>query len=117
MGTLIKFVIAALILNAAARAGMAAFDHYQFVDAAHEAMVFSPNATDKQLVQAVARIARDHNVPVTADDLNLRHQGPDIVIEFSYDKDVKLAPGYSRRWTFTPSMSVRSLRLLPAPTP
>jgi hypothetical protein len=117
MTNVIKFVIAALILNAAARAGMAAFDHYKFVDAAHEAMVFAPNASDKQLVASVARIAREHNVPVTEDDLNLRHQGPDIIIEFTYAKDVNLAPGYSRRWTFEPSISVRSLRLIPAPTP
>jgi hypothetical protein len=117
MTTVIKFVIAALILNAAGRAGMAAFDHYQFVDAAHEAMVFAPNASDKQLVASVARLAREHYVPITEDDISLRHHGPDIIIEFSYSKDVNLAPGYSRRWTFEPSISVRSLRLIPTPTP
>jgi hypothetical protein len=117
MTTAIKFVIAALILNAAGRAGIVALDHYKFVDAAHEAMVFAPNASDKQLVQSVARIAHEHNVPLTEDDLSLRHQGPDIVIEFTYDKDVNLAPGYSKRWTFEPTLSVRSLRLIPAPTP
>jgi hypothetical protein len=119
MATLIKFVIAVLILNAAARAGVAAFEHYQFTDAAREAMVFAPNASDVQLVQAVAKIAHDHNVPVTEDEINLRHDGPDIVIEFSYPKDVDLVPGgvYTRRWEFAPSLSVRSLRLVPAPKP
>jgi hypothetical protein len=118
MTTLIKFVIAVVILNAAARAGVAAFEHYQFTDAAHEAMVFAPNATDTQLVQTVARIAHDHNVPVTEDEITLRHNGPDIIIEFSYDKDVDLVPGfYTRRWEFSPSLSVRSLRLVPAPRP
>jgi hypothetical protein len=118
MATLIKFVIAVLILNAAARAGVAAFEHYQFTDAAHEAMVFAPNASDSQLVSVVAKIAHDHNVPLTEDEISLRHNGPDIVIEFSYDKDVVLVPGtFSKRWTFSPSLSVRSLRLVPAPRP
>lgn len=117
MGTLIKLVIAALILNAAARAGLTAFEHYQFTDAAHEAMVFAPNASDKQLVQAVARIAREHGVPVTEDEIDLRHQGFDIIIELSYAKDVNLVPGlYTKRWVFSPTISVRSLKL-PAPTP
>ena len=118
MATLIKFVIAVLILNAAARAGVAAFEHYQFTDAAREGMVFAPNASDAQLVQVVARIARDHSVPVTEDDITLRHDGPDIVIQFTYDKDVNLVPGfYTRRWEFAPTLSVRSLRLVPAPRP
>jgi hypothetical protein len=118
MATLIKFVIAVLILNAAARAGLAAFEHYQFTDAAREAMVFAPNASDAQLVTAVARIAHDHNVPVTEDDITLRHNGPDIIIEFSYPKDVQLVPAfYTRRWEFAPSLAVRSLRLVPAPRP
>ena len=118
MATLIKFVIAVLILNAAAQAGVAAFEHYQFTDAAREAMVFAPNASDNQLVQLVAKTARDHNVPITEDDISLHHQGPDIVVEFSYDKDVDLVPGaYRKRWTFSPSLSVRSLRLVPTPRP
>lgn len=117
MGTLIKLVIAVLFLNATARAGMAAFEHYQFTDAAHEAMVFLPNASDKQLVQAVAKIARAHYVPVTEDDITLRHEGPDIIIELSYAKDVSLVPGfYTKRWVFSPSISARTLRL-PPPTP
>ncbi|MGH9386761.1 MAG: hypothetical protein ACRD2N_21025 [Vicinamibacterales bacterium] len=118
MTTLIKLVVAALILNAAARAGLAAFDHYRFTDAAKEAMVFAPNATDAQLVQSVARIARTHDVPITEDDITLRHDGPDIIVEFSYAKDVNLVPSlYTKRWSFSPSISVRSLRLVPAPRP
>jgi hypothetical protein len=118
MATLIKFVIAVLILNAAGRAGVAAFEHYQFTDAAREAMVFAPNASDTQLVQRVAQIAHDHNVPVSEDDITLRHEGPDIVIQFTYDKDVTLVPTvYTKRWEFAPSLSVRSLRLVPAPKP
>jgi hypothetical protein len=118
MGTLIKLVIAALILYAAAQAGTTAFAHYQFVDAAHEAMVFAPNASDRQLVQAVARIARAHNVPITEEDISIRHDGPDIIIEFSYGTDVNLVPTfYTKHWVFTPSISARSLRLIPSPTP
>lgn len=118
MATVIKFVIAVLVLNAAAQAGVAAFEHYQFTDAAREAMVFAPNASDNQLVQLVAKIARDHNVPVTEDDISLHHRGADIVVEFTYDKDVDLVPGtYTRKWTFSPTLSVRSLRLIPAPRP
>jgi hypothetical protein len=118
MGTLIKLVIAVLVLNAAAKAGVSAFSHYQFVDAAHEAMVYLPNASDDQLVQTVARIAHDYEVPIDEDDIALRHDGPDIIVEFSYDREINLVPGiYTKSWTFSPVISVRSLRLVPAPKP
>jgi hypothetical protein len=117
MTTIIKIVLALVLVTAAARAGMAALAHYQFTDAVHEAMLFAPNASDAQLLQGVLKLAREHEVPITEDDVTLRHRGADIVVEFSYTKNITLIPNvYTRAWTFSPSVSVRSLRL-PPPTP
>ena len=117
MTTLIKIVLALVLITATVRAGMAALAHYQFTDAVQQAMLFAPNASDAQLVQSVLKMAQQHEVPITQDDVTLRHRGTDIVVEFSYSKSITLIPGvYTRSWTFSPSVSVRSLRL-PPPTP
>ena len=117
MTTIIKIVLALVFITAAARAGMAALAHYQFTDAVHEAILFAPNASDAQLVQRVLKLSQQHDVPITENDVTLRHLGADIVVEFSYTRNITLIPGvYARPWTFSPSVSVRSLKF-PPPAP
>lgn len=118
MGTLVKLVLALLMLNAAVQAGRAALKDYQFEDAVHEAMLFSPNASDSEIVSAVAKLAVEHQVPITADDITITHRGADIIFSTEYTETITLVPGlYTKVWTFTPTTSVRSLRAIPVPRP
>ena len=117
MSNIVRMILALVVLVATARAGMAALAYYQFTDVVQQAMLFAPNASDAQLVQRVLAVALQHDVPITKDDVTLRHEGFDIVVEFSYTRSITLIPGiYTRSWTFSPSVSVRSLRL-PSRTP
>jgi len=116
MGTIVKLVVAVLILNGVAQAGLAALDNYQFEDAVHQAMLFAPNASDADLVSQAAGIAAERGVPLTADDISITHRGADVIFSASYDVTIPLVPRvYSKVWTFTPTTSVRSLRAVPVP--
>jgi len=55
--TIIKLLIAALVLNACAQAGMAYFKLYQFQDAMHEVLLFAPNASDADVTARVMDLA------------------------------------------------------------
>ena len=118
MGTILKLIVALVILNGAVQAGRAALKNYQFEDAVHEAMLFSPNASDEEYVSQIAKLAAEHFVPITADDISVTHRGADIMFSASYDESITLIPGFwTKTWHFTPSTSVRSLRAIPVPRP
>jgi hypothetical protein len=111
MGTIIKLVVAALILNAAAQAGMATFNNYQFEDDVQQAVQFAGvNATDDDIVQKILSVAEDYNVPITASDIDVTHARQDLKVSIKYTKDVMLVPGiYTHHWVFNPKASVRLL--------
>lgn len=118
MGTLIKLVVALVILNAVAQAGMAAVRNYQFEDAVHQAMLFAPNADESEVVTQAVGLAAEYNIPLTADDMSVTRRGADIVFTASYQVAIPLVPRvYSPQWTFSPTTSVRSLRAIPVPRP
>ena len=48
MKTIIKIVVALVLLTAMFNAGRAAFNNYQFEDAVHEGLLFDPRATDAE---------------------------------------------------------------------
>ena len=110
MGTIIKIVIALVILTASFNAARYSLNNYQFEDAVHEGLLFDPYANDAQIVDMVSKIASEYQVPLAEEDIRIKQLGSDIVVEMSYTDKVTLLPGvYSRDWTFTPSTSTRML--------
>jgi len=108
MKTIIKIVLALIVLTAVAQAGMAALANYQFQDAVHEALIFQPNASDQEITDTVVELATKEGLPVTADNVTVRQVGPDLLVDITYETDVPLLPGfYSRTWKFSPSTSTR----------
>ena len=111
MKTIIKIVLALVILNAAAQAGMAAFTYYQFQDAMHETVQFArPNSTDEETTADIMNLANDYGLPVDAGSISVGRVGADRIVSCSYTTDVVLVPGvFTKPWTFTPRTSVRML--------
>ena len=118
MGTILKLFVALVILNGAVQAGRAALKNYQFEDSVHEAILFSPNASDEEYVSQMAKLAAEQLIPITAADISVTHRGADIVFSTAYDESITLIPGFwTRTWHFAPTTSVRSLRVIPVPRP
>jgi len=108
MTTIIKLLIAALVLNAAAQVGLAYFKLYQFQDAVHEALLFAPNASEPDIAARVAEIAVEHGVPLESSDIEIRSERFERTVSAPYVDEVTLVPGiYTKAWEFAPTTSVR----------
>jgi hypothetical protein len=108
MTTIIKLLIAALVLNAAAQAGLAYFKLYRFQDAVHEALLFSPNASEPDVAARVAELAAEYDVPLDPADIAIRSERFERFVEAPYVDEVALVPlVYTRSWSFSAATSVR----------
>lgn len=114
MWTVIKLAIALVLLNAVAQAGLALFHQYKFQDAVQEALLFSQNASDAELVDRVMAIAQEQDVPIDASDVVVTRKQFETDVAIEYTEDVVLVPGvYTKAWTFAPSASVRRMTAQP----
>lgn len=108
MKTIIKIVIALAVITAAFQAARASLANYQFEDSVHEALLFNPRATDKEIIAAVNSLALTQGIPVDPGDIDIKQVGADLIVEISYETEVKLLPGiYTTNFTFKPSASTR----------
>jgi hypothetical protein len=114
MGTIIRLTLAALVLYGCFQVGRATVKYYRFQDAVEQMLLFSRNASDADLVQQVLEIAGEHDVPLEASNISIRHESRELRIEMAYDEDVSLVPGvYARTWRFQPSAMVRLVQVTP----
>ena len=108
MKTIIKIVIALAVVTAAFQASRASFANYQFQDSVHEALLFNPRATDKEIIGAVMQVALEQGLPVEPGNIDIKQVGADLIVDISYETEVKLLPGiYTTNFTFKPSASTR----------
>ena len=111
MKTIIKLVIALVLLTACVNAGRAVYRNYQFEDAVHDALLFNTRASEPQIVELVTKAAADYDVPIEADSVSVQVAGADVTVDMSYTENVVLVPGvYAIDWTFTPTTTIRRLQ-------
>lgn len=110
MKTIIKIVIALVLLTAMFNGARAVLNDYQFTDAVHQGMLFDPRASDAELKEMVLKLAAEYELEMDASNVTVREQGMDVIIDMSYTKNIVLVPGvFARDWTFNPSVSNRLL--------
>ena len=111
MKTIIKLVIALLLLAACVNAGRALYRNYQFEDAVHDALLFNTRASEREIVDLVTKTAADYDVPIGADDISVQVVGSDVTVDMPYTEHVVPVPGvYAIDWTFTPTTTIRRLQ-------
>jgi hypothetical protein len=110
MKTIIKIVIAILVVVTCFNASRAILNNSQFEDAVHESLLFDPRASDAEIVAFVTKTAAQFDVPLDSEDISIRQVGQDVIVDMSYTQNVVLVPGmFARDWNFTPSASARIL--------
>jgi hypothetical protein len=110
MKTIIKIVLAILVVTACFNAARAAMSNYQFEDAVHELLLFDPHASDQEIMNFVTKTADQYGVPLDPEDVNIHQVGQDVVVDMSYTESINLIPGvYAHDWTFKPQASARIL--------
>jgi hypothetical protein len=109
MGTIIKLLIAAAIVNAVVRAGSVAIDYYQFKDATQQIVLFGGQATIDDLRGEILRKATNFDVPLKPDALTVRRDGSVTVADARYTQPVELFPGYRYPVDFSFSVDARAV--------
>jgi len=70
--TLIKIVVALLLINAAFHIGNAYWNYYRFEDALEQLALFGDRRSDRQLCDQAVDTAAGYSLPITADGLVIR---------------------------------------------
>ena len=95
MKTIIKILIAAALLNAAARGGMAAFTYYQFRDKAAELVIFGADTPPEALHKQILDTATELDVPINPENITVEREGTRTRAEAAYVQPVELFPSYT----------------------
>lgn len=110
MKTIIKIVITLVILTACFQAARYYFNNFQFEDAAQQRLLFETKASDSEVVNILVKLAAEYQLPLQEENISIRMQGQDRVVEMEYTEDVPLIPGvFTYPWKFTPRTSTRML--------
>lgn len=109
MRTLVKLVIAAMILNAAGRYGLSAWTHYNFRDSVQQTLLFGDNASPAELANEIMREAERQEVPLDPDELNVQQNGGVVTATATYVDRIELFPRYIYPKTWEFDIEVRHL--------
>ena len=102
MKTIIKLLVAAVILNATARLGLSAWQQYQFRDSVQEMLLFGNSQTTAQLQEQIVEEAEEQGVPLAASDVIVERQGMLTTAETTYVDEIEVFPRYvyPMTWSF-----------------
>ena len=102
MKTLIKLLIAAVIVNATGRMALSAWTNYQFRDSVQEVVLFGAHETLADLKNEIMKEAGEQGVPVDDEDVIVERQGMLTTAEASYVDEIELFPRYvyPMNWSF-----------------
>ena len=95
MKTIIKLLIAAALLNAAARGGMAAFTYYQFKDRAEQLVIFGAKASPNELQNQILETAAELEIPIDPENVTVERDGMRTRAEAAYVQPVEFFPNYT----------------------
>jgi hypothetical protein len=93
--TIIKILIAAALLNAAARGGMAAFTYFQFRDRAEQLIIFGAKSTPEELHGQIVETAEELGIPIGPESITVEREGSRTRAEAAYVQPVEFFPRYS----------------------
>ena len=102
MKTLIQLLIAAAIINAAARYGLSTWTQYQFRDSVQQILLFGADASTDDLENEIMMEAERQDVPLEREKVDVQQRDAVVTAQASYLDEIELFPGYKypKTWTF-----------------
>jgi hypothetical protein len=94
MGTLIKLLIAGLIVHAAVRGGLAAWTYFQFKDEAQQVIRFGGDESEAELHNRIVARAAALQVPIAPDDIEVHKDDRRAEAWAAYTQPVEFIPRY-----------------------
>ena len=94
MKTVIKLVIAALLVNAAYRSGSAFLKYYQFKDETQQMILFGQGQSVSDLTRQILSEATKRDVPLDEEGVEVSREGARTVAEVEYTESIEVFPRY-----------------------
>ncbi len=94
MKTILKLLIAAVVLHGLYRAGVSAATYYELKDASQQMLVFGGRATPAQLQSGIVSKAEELAVPLSSENVVVTRDGIRTTAEASYTDSVEIFPRY-----------------------
>lgn len=113
MKTILKLLIAAIVINGTARAGYASVQYFQFKEAAQQAVLFGAGTPTADVRRVILERAYELELPVQPDNVLVRRQGGRTWADASYSQSVELFPNQPYPVNF--SFSVESYSTISGP--
>lgn len=98
MKTLIKVLIAIVMLNASVRGGAAAMRYFQLKQAAQDAVLFGADSTPEQIQTQILQKANELKLSVEPTNVVVARDGGHTRADTVYKATVEYLPGRSIRW-------------------
>jgi hypothetical protein len=89
-----------LIANAVYQISPVIVHHFQFKDSLNELALFSSKLTDAEVVDRTMVLARDNNIPLFRQYVQVRHDKGTIYIDTTYVELLRYLPGLDYPWQF-----------------
>lgn len=94
MKTVIKLVIAALLVNAAYRSGSIFLKYYQFKDETQQMILFGQGQSVSELTRQILGEATKRDVPLDEEGVTVSREGARTVAEVAYTESIEVFPRY-----------------------
>ena len=101
---LIRLAVFLLIANALYRFVPVYMHHYQFKDAVAEAVKFSKDRTDVEIVDRVMVLAGRYQIPIDRDAVQVTRDKQMTYINVAYEEVIEWVPSYKRRMPYNVSV-------------
>ena len=97
MKTILRLLIAGLLLNAGARVGMAFWRYYEFKDSVEQEARFGELKTAATLHQQILQLAEEQGIDIYPADVVVQIDGTQTVVSAIYGEEIELLPRLYRR--------------------
>jgi hypothetical protein len=94
MKTIIKLIIAAVLVNASYRGGSVFLKYYQFKDETQQMILFGQAESVQALSSQILGEATKRDVPLDGDGIEIDRTGMRTVAEVKYTENVELFPRF-----------------------
>lgn len=110
MKTLLKLIVAGVVVFGAYRAGMAEYRFSQLKDSTHSLLVLGTETPIEDLRQQILKRAGDLSLPVPPENVEVTREGVRTTARVSYHQEVEIFPGFTYPRDFSFSDEIAPLR-------
>jgi hypothetical protein len=104
----LKLVVFVFFANAVYQVGPVSVHYFQFKDALEELALFSPKATDVELVERTMTLAEENSIPLEREYVEIQRNGLSLQINATYIVMLQFLPGTPYKHQF--DVAAKALR-------